>query len=350
MNQKALIAMSGGVDSSVAAYLMLQKGYDCMGATMRLYDKFPLDDEKNLSDINDAKSVCSTLGIDFHVLECREEFKKEVINRFISIYENGGTPNPCIECNRYMKFGFFLEAAKSLGCDKIATGHYARVTEENGRFYLKKAADVKKDQTYFLYSLTQQQLKMVEFPLGSMTKDEIRLLAKEQGFVSAHKSDSQDICFVPDGDYINVIKSFTNKEYPTGNFVDVFGNSLGTHGGIINYTVGQRKGLGIAFGEKMYVKEKNVNTNEVVLAKNEDLFSNSLDAYDFNWIVFDNPPDKIKAKAKVRYSTTEADCTVFATGKDTVHIEFATPQRAIAKGQAVVIYDGDTVLGGGTIK
>ena len=350
MNKKALIAMSGGVDSSVAAYLMQNKGYDCVGATMRLYDKFPDDEEKNLSDIRDAESVCNTLGIDFHVLDYRNEFKKEVIDRFISIYENGGTPNPCIECNRYMKFGKFLDVADNLNCFKMATGHYARVTEENGRFYLKKAADPKKDQTYFLYSLTQQQLKRVEFPLGAMQKDEIRALAVEKGFVSAHKSDSQDICFVPDGEYINVIKSFTDKIYPKGNFIDINGNILGSHGGIINYTVGQRKGLGIAFGEKMYVKEKNSVTNEVVLSTNEKLFSNSLDAEDFNWIVFDNPPEKLTAKAKVRYSTTEAECTCFVTDKNKVHIEFATPQRAIAKGQAVVLYDGDTVLGGGTIK
>ena len=350
MNEKALIAMSGGVDSSVAAYLMQQKGYDCMGATMRLYDKYGSDEEKNLSDINDAKSVCNTLGIGFYVFDFRREFKEDVINRFISIYEKGGTPNPCIECNRYMKFGRFLDAASELGCSKMATGHYARIEEADGRFYLKKAADEKKDQTYFLYSLNQEQLSRVEFPLGDMTKPEIRELATDLGFVSAHKSDSQDICFVPDGEYINVIKSFTNKIYPEGNFTDISGNKIGTHSGIINYTIGQRKGLGIAFGEKMYVKEKNILTNEVVLAKNDELFSSSLDAVDFNWIVYDNPPQKLKAKAKVRYSTREDSCTVFVTDKNKVHIEFDTPQRAIAKGQAVVLYDGDIVLGGGTIK
>ena len=350
MKTKVLIAMSGGVDSSVAAYLMQEKGFECIGATMRLHDKFHQDEEKNLSDINDAKSVCNLLGIDFHVLDYREEFKKEVIERFISIYEKGGTPNPCIECNRYMKFGVFLDAALNLGCEKMATGHYARIEESNGRFYLKKAVDERKDQSYFLYSLTQEQLKRVEFPLGDMTKDEIRLLASKRGFVSAHKSDSQDICFVPDGEYVSVIKNYTQKEYPKGDFIDVSGKKIGTHLGIINYTVGQRKGLGTAFGEKMYVKEKNPLENEVVLAKNEDLFSHSLDACDFNWIVFDNPPQKLKAKAKVRYSTKESDCTVFVTGEKEVHIEFSEPQRAIAKGQAVVIYDGDVVLGGGTIR
>ncbi|MBO7289291.1 MAG: tRNA 2-thiouridine(34) synthase MnmA [Clostridia bacterium] len=350
MKTKVLIAMSGGVDSSVAAYLMQQKGYECVGATMRLHDKFPNDENKNLSDINDARSVCNSLGIDFRVLDCREEFKKEVIERFISIYENGGTPNPCIECNRYMKFGVFLNAALNLGCEKMATGHYARIEEAGGRFYLKKAADEKKDQSYFLYSLTQEQLKRVEFPLGDMTKDEIRSLAAERNFVSAHKSDSQDICFVPDGEYVSVIKNYTKKEYPQGDFTDSLGNKIGTHLGIINYTVGQRKGLGTAFGEKMYVKEKNPLENIVVLGKNEDLFSNSLDAEDFNWIAFDNPPPEFTAKAKVRYSAKEDSCTVFVSDKSKVHIEFNTPQRAIAKGQAVVLYDGDTVIGGGTIR
>lgn len=350
MKTKVLIAMSGGVDSSVAAYLMQQKGYECVGAIMRLHDKFPNDEIKNLSDANDAKSVCDLLGIDFHILECREEFKKEVIERFVSIYEKGGTPNPCIECNRYMKFGVFLDAALKLGCDKMATGHYARIEEADGRFYLKKALDPRKDQSYFLYSLTQEQLKRVEFPLGDMTKDEIRSLAAQRGFVSAHKSDSQDICFVPDGEYVNVIKNYTKKDYPQGDFKDVLGNKIGTHLGIINYTVGQRKGLGTAFGEKMYVKEKNPSENIVVLGKNEDLFSNSLDAEDFNWIAYDNPPEKFTAKAKVRYSAKEDDCTVFVTNKTKVHIEFATPQRAVAKGQAVVLYNGDIVIGGGTIR
>jgi len=349
MKQKALIAMSGGVDSSVAAYLMQQKGYECIGATMRLYDKFPQDEEKNLIDISDAKSVCNLLGINFHVLDYREEFKKEVIDRFISIYEIGGTPNPCIECNRYMKFGKLFDASVKLGCDKIATGHYARVEEDNGRFYLKKALDPKKDQTYFLYSLSKSRLARIEFPLGTMSKEEIRSLAMEKGFVSAHKSDSQDICFVPDGQYIDIIKSFTGKIYPQGDFVDVSGNKIGTHEGIINYTVGQRKGLGTSFGKKVYVKEKDILKNEVILATNEELFSQKLDADDFNWIAFDNPPDKFKAKAKVRYSAKEEGCTVYTLSETKVHIEFDTPQRAIAKGQAVVLYDGDTVIGGGTI-
>jgi len=349
MNKKALIAMSGGVDSSVAAYLMQKNGYTCEGATMRLYDKYPGDEEKNLSDINDAKSVCTALGINFHVLDYRDTFKKEVIDRFVSVYENGGTPNPCIECNKYMKFGMFLDAATDLGCDKIATGHYARITEEGGRFYLKKAVDEKKDQTYFLYSLDQSRLSRVEFPLGDMTKDEIRHLATQQGFVSAHKSDSQDICFVPDGDYISVIKSVSGKNYPVGDFVDINGDKIGTHSGIINYTVGQRKGLGMAFGEKVYVKEKDISLNRVVLAKNDNLFDYKLDACDFNWIVYDTPPEKTVAWAKIRYAARPELCTVYVTDKDKVHIEFNSPQRAIAQGQAVVLYDGDTVLGGGTI-
>ncbi len=349
MNEKTLIAMSGGVDSAVAAYLMQKNGFDCQGATMRLYDKFGKDEEKNLNDINDAKSVCEALGMKFHVLDYRNEFKKEVIDRFISIYENGGTPNPCIECNRFMKFGLFLDSAINLGCKKIATGHYARIEKSGSRYYLKKAADIKKDQTYFLYSLTQDKLEKVHFPLGDMTKDEIRRIAVKQGFVSAHKSDSQDICFVSGGDYISVIKNFTMKDYPKGDFVDISGKVIGTHEGIINYTVGQRKGLGTAFGERVYVMEKDIENNRVVIGKNDDLFSKSLDAADFNWIAFDNPKDGLKASAKVRYSTGEAECTAFITGEKKVHIEFKTPQRAIAKGQAVVLYDSDIVLGGGTI-
>ncbi len=349
MKTKSLIAMSGGVDSSVAAYLMQKSGYDCMGATMRLYDKYAQGDQRNLSDINDAKSVCDTLGIDFHTFDCRKEFEYEVIRRFILSYESGGTPNPCIECNRYMKFGLFLAEADRLGCNVIATGHYARIEQSNGRFYLKKAADAKKDQTYFLYSLTQSQLSRTVFPLGDLTKEQIRSVASDRGFVSAHKSDSQDICFVPDGDYIGIIRAFTRRTYPQGDFVDVSGRVIGAHQGIINYTIGQRKGLGTAFGQRLYVKEKDAVQNRVVLAQNEDLFSNSLDADDFNWIAFDTPPSALKAKAKVRYSQKEDECTVFVIDTNKVHIEFNTPQRAIAKGQAVVLYDGGTVLGGGTI-
>lgn len=345
MNPKVLVAMSGGVDSSVAAYIMKCEGFLCSGAIMRLFDK----SEAPLTDIDDAHTVCDKLGIDFHVLDLRDEFKSCVIDSFISAYENGATPNPCIECNRHLKFDRFLSEAQKLGIDLIATGHYANIEYSGDRYYLKKGIDPSKDQSYVLYNLTQHQLAHTVFPLGELTKADIRAIAEERGFVNARKKDSQDICFVPDGDYASVIKSFTGREYPCGNFVDTSGNVIGTHSGLINYTIGQRKGLGCAFGEKMYVKGKNTSANEVVLARDEELFSSSLDAGSFNWISFDNPPDKLATSAKIRYSAKEAPCTVYATGENSVHIEFNAPQRAIAKGQSVVLYDGDYVLGGGVI-
>ena len=339
-----MVGMSGGVDSSVTALVLKKQGYSLCGATLFLCGN---SDEKNAQD---SLSVCNKLGIEHFIFDLKTEFSETVINDFIAEYKRGNTPNPCIVCNRCIKFGEMIDLALQNGCNKIATGHYARVEKSsNGRFLLKKAVDESKDQSYVLYMLTQEQLSRVVLPLGEYSKSEVRALALESELICADRPDSQDICFVPEGEYINVIKSYTNKAYPQGDFVDILGNKLGTHGGIINYTVGQRKGLGVAFGEKMYVKEKNVHTNEVVLAKNEDLFSNSLDASHFNWIAFDNPPPSIRAKAKVRYSTKEDDCTVFITGKSDVHIEFDSSQRAIAKGQAVVLYDGDIVIGGGTI-
>lgn len=345
MNKKALIAMSGGVDSCVAAYITKTCGYTCSGATMRLYDK----DTNPSSDIDDARSVCDRLGIEFHLFDFRDEFKECVIDSFISSYENGDTPNPCIECNRHMKFGRFLNEAINLGMDYIVTGHYAATEKSGSRYFLKKGSDSAKDQSYFLYNLTQFQLSHTLFPLGTMTKPEIRRIAEENGFVTARKKDSQDICFVPDGDYISVIKRFTDKHYPCGNFVDKHGKILGTHSGLINYTIGQRKGLGCAFGERLYVSDKNIATNEVVLVKNDELFSSSLDAKDFNWIAFDTPPEKLHTTAKIRYSANGSPATVYLTGEGTVHIEFDSPQRAIASGQSVVLYDGDYVVGGGII-
>ncbi len=343
MNSRALIAMSGGVDSSVAAHLMMKSGYECTGATMRLYDKEGSD------DAGDARRVCEKLGIDFHIFDLRDSFKKFVIDDFVSSYENCATPNPCVVCNKHLKFSSFLEYTDMLGCDYMVTGHYARIEEENGRFLLKKAYDSSKDQSYFLYCLNQYQLSRTKFPLGTLTKDEIRNIALSEGFVTAKKRDSQDICFVPDGDYVSVICKYSGKSYPKGNFVNTEGKVIGTHSGIVNYTIGQRKGLGVGFGEKVYVCEKRADTNEVVLGRNEDLFKRTLDAKDFNWTAFDKAPEKIKAKAKIRYGAKEEDAVIYSTSENTVHIEFLNPQRAIAAGQAVVLYDGDTVLGGGTI-
>ncbi len=346
MERKILVAMSGGVDSAVAAYLLQKESCDCSGAIMRLFDK---SGAGALSDAEDAKSICRKLNIDFHILDCRNEFKEKVIDSFIAVYENGGTPNPCVICNRYLKFDLFLKKAQELGIEYMATGHYARIEKSGSRYLLKKGVDPTKDQSYMLYSLNQHQLSRALFPLGTMTKTEIRQIAEENGFVNARKKDSQDICFVPDGDYASVIKEFTGKTYPCGNFVNLSGDILGTHQGLINYTVGQRKGLGCAFGEKLYVKEKNIASNEVVLARNDELFSASLNACDFNWIAFDKAPDTVSANVKIRYSASESPARITVTGEHEVHIEFESPQRAIAKGQAVVAYDGEYVIGGGTI-
>lgn len=350
--KKAIIAMSGGVDSSVSAKLCIDSGYECVGATMKLHNGF--EEEENscctTSDIEDAKAICHRLGIEHYVFDFSEDFDEKVIKKFINAYEIGATPNPCIECNRYLKFEKLFEKMRSLGYDYVVTGHYARIEKSGDRFLLKKAVDHTKDQSYVLYSLTQEQLAHTLFPLGEFEKSYAREIAEENGFINARKKDSQDICFVPDGDYAAFIESYANKKYPCGDFVDKNGNVLGEHKGIIRYTIGQRKGLGLSLPAPMYVCDKDVCKNQVVLCSNDELFSKSLDADGFNWIAFDNPPEVIRAKARIRYNQVEEPATIFVTGKDTAHIEFDSPQRAIAKGQAVVIYDGDVVLGGGTIK
>lgn len=351
--QKALIAMSGGVDSSVAAYLTKNFGYDCIGITMKLYnnDDAGISKEKtccSADDIADARNVCNKLDIPYYVFNFTDDFKKNVIDRFIKAYECGRTPNPCIDCNKYLKFDRLYQRAKETGNDYIVTGHYARIEKIGERYILKKAVDLSKDQSYVLYSLTQEQLAHTMFPLGNMSKTEARSIAEENGFINAYKHDSQDICFVPNGDYASVIEHHTGKTYPEGNFVTKDGKILGKHKGIIRYTIGQRKGLGLALPEPMYVCEKCIEKNEVVLCKNEELFSKELTASDFNWIMYDNPPEKFRAKAKIRYNQTEQWAEVHVKGDD-VKLIFDEPQRAIATGQAVVLYDGDAVIGGGTI-
>ena len=352
---KALISMSGGVDSSLAAKLMKDKGLDCIGCTMKLYHNEDAGIESSrtccsLDDVEDARSVAYKLGMPFYVFNFTDAFRDTVIRKFIESYENGITPNPCIDCNRYMKFDKLYERAKTLGCDYIVTGHYARIEEENGKFVLKKALDETKDQSYVLYSMTQDQLVHTMFPIGSMQKTEVRAIAEESGFVNADKPDSQDICFVPNGDYASVIELQTGKESAEGNFVDKQGNNLGRHKGVIHYTIGQRKGLGVSSTEPLYVCNICPKDGNVVLGSNDDLFSREADVSDFNWISGEVPGSEFRCKAKIRYRQPEQWVTVIPTGADTVHIVFDEPQRAITPGQAAVFYDGDTVLGGGTIK
>lgn len=351
--KKAIIAMSGGVDSSVAAYLMKKNGFDCIGATMKLYDNedINISSEKtccSLDDIEDARAVAHKLSMPYYVFNFKEEFKEKVIDKFIRTYETGGTPNPCIDCNSQLKFKKLFQRMKELEFDYVVTGHYARIEEKDDWFYLKKGKDITKDQSYVLYSLTQEQLAHILFPLGDFTKNEIREIAQEQGFVNAKKRDSQDICFVPDGDYTSFIESYTGKKYPQGNFTDINGNVLGKHQGIIRYTNGQRKGLGIALGKPVYVVGKDIEKNTVILGLNDDLFSSELTADSFNWII-PNVSREIKCKARVRYNMKEQSATAYVNDDGTVKVVFDAPQRAITKGQAVVLYSNDSVLGGGTI-
>ena len=353
--EKVLIAMSGGVDSSVAAYLMKKRGCDCVGVTMRLFsnDDIGLSREKSccsLDDVQDARSVAAKLAIPYYVFNFTGDFKSQVIDRFTSAYACGQTPNPCIDCNRYLKFERLYERAQLMGCDAVVTGHYARIGREGGRWVLKKALDASKDQSYVLYSLTQEQLAHTRLPLGEFAKTDTRRIAEELGFFNARKPDSQDICFVPDGDYAAFIERTTGKTYPEGNFVDEQGNVLGRHRGIIHYTVGQRRGLGIAAETPLYVKRIDPERNEVVLCRDEALYSRTLTAKELNWMAFETPPDSFRASAKIRYRHTEQPCTVKVLPGGRVAVEFDEPQRAATPGQAVVFYDGDTVLGGGVIE
>ena len=341
--KRALIAMSGGVDSSVSALLTLKQGLSCIGATMRLFTNEILEDAQestccSLDDVEDARSVAYRLGMPYHVFNFGKEFR-----------EQGLTPNPCIDCNRYLKFDALLQRALTLGCDYVVTGHYARIRQENGRYLLYKAADLSKDQTYFLYSLTQEQLAHILFPLGELTKAEVRQLAEENGFINAKKRDSQDICFVPDGDYMAFLERYTGKQYPAGDFLDSNGKIVGQHRGAVAYTCGQRKGLGLAMGEPVYVCSKDMKANTVTVGPNEALFSRNLRANDWNWFPFPALTKPIKVKAKARSRMTEQNATVYPEENGFARVEFDEPQRAITPGQAVVLYDGDTVIGGGTI-
>lgn len=350
--KKALIAMSGGVDSGVAAYFMKNSGYECIGVTMKLYDNEDIGVARentccSLDDIEDARSVASRLGIAHYVFNFKDEFEKKVIDKFIRTYELGATPNPCIDCNKNLKFDKLMQRMKELGFDYVVTGHYADIEEKDGWFYLKKGKDLSKDQSYVLYSLTQEQLAHTLFPLGRFTKEEIREIAEKNGFINARKKDSQDICFVPDGDYAKFIKEYAGKEYPSGDFVDKNGNVLGKHRGVIHYTIGQRKGLGLAMGRPVFVCAKDLEKNTIVIGTNDDLMKTELTAVDVNWII-PEVKEKIRCMAKTRYNMTEKPCTVYPQGEN-IRVVFDEPVRAVTPGQAVVLYDGEYVLGGATI-
>lgn len=357
MNNKAIIAMSGGVDSSVAACLMKEQGYTCMGVTMKLFQNEDVGLSRehtccSMDDVEDARSVARQLDMPFYVFNFSDRFQECVIDKFINAYENGATPNPCIDCNRYLKFDKLFQRAKELEYDYVVTGHYARIEYDSasGRYLLKKALDGDKDQSYVLYNLTQEQLKHVMFPLGELTKPEVREIAAKHSFINAKKHDSQDICFVVNGSYADFIEDYTGKTYPEGNFIDSEGRVLGKHRGIIRYTVGQRKGLGLSFPEPMYVCGVSLADNTVTLGKHEELFSNVLTARDINLISVPRIEKPVRVKAKVRYRHPEQWATVTQTDDDELRVEFDEPQRAVTKGQSVVLYDGDIVVGGGTIQ
>ena len=353
--KKALIGMSGGVDSSVAALLMLRAGYECIGATMRLYDNDMIGLEKghtccSLDDVEDARSVARRLGIPHYVFNFKDDFREKVIKKFASGYLRGQTPNPCIDCNRYMKFDKLFERAKLLGCDKIATGHYARIEFDGRKYQLKKALDKSKDQSYVLYMLTQEQLAHTLFPLGSLHKTDTRAIADTAGLSSAHKPDSQDICFVPDGDYAAAIERLAGIKAPCGNFIDASGKVIGTHRGITHYTVGQHRGLGLSLPERRYVCSIDAENSTVTLGGSDELYSSTAEVRGFNWISGETPAEPIRCTAKIRYRQPEQPATAIAHSDGSVTLHFDAPQRAVTPGQAAVLYDGDTVLGGEIVR
>ena len=355
-DRSALIAMSGGVDSSVAAYLMLKAGYRCMGANMRLHQDAGTGLERlrtccTRQDMEDAAGVAEQLGIPFEILVYSIEFQKQVVDKFIRVYEAGGTPNPCIDCNRFLKFDLLLRDAEARGYHDVVTGHYARTGYDEGtdRWLLTKALDAGKDQTYFLYTLTQRQLARVQFPLGGMEKQQVRELAERLGLVNAEKRDSQDICFVPDGDYAAFMERSAGKAYPAGDFLDLEGRVVGRHKGAVRYTLGQRKGLGLSMGEPVYVCGKDMDANTVTVGPESALYAREVLVEDLNWIAVEDLAVPLRVGAKTRSRQREQPAWISPEAGGRVRIVFDRPQRAVTPGQAAVFYSGSTVVGGGTI-
>jgi tRNA-specific 2-thiouridylase len=355
-NDKVLVAMSGGVDSSVAAYLLQQQGYDCTGATMRLFDNELIGEAVessccSLADVEDARGVCDRLGIPYYVFNYSDTFAEKVIEPFVRAYEHGATPNPCIACNRHLKFEHLLARALTNNYGSVATGHYARVRydEPTDRYQLLKGLDTNKDQSYVLYGLTQAQLAHLKLPLGELTKAEVREFANSMGFINADKPESQDICFVPDGDYGSFIRRYRGTSYAPGNIVDSAGKVLGEHQGIIDYTIGQRKGLGVAVGHPLYVTRIDPNTNTVTIGPQEELYASTAIVRDINMVALPQLKGRVELTAKHRYRTPAHPAQVEQLSADTLQVDFLHPQKALTPGQALVLYNADQVIAGGTI-
>ena len=350
MSMKIAVGLSGGVDSGVAAKLLIEEGHDVCGVTLRLLnEQTSAAKEQTERIIEEAAQAARLLGIPHRVYDFRAEFQKRIIDYFIKSYRSGETPNPCYICNKQIKFGLLLEQALREGCDAIATGHYAKVFQEpSGRYVLERGADVQKDQSYFLALLSQEQLSRTFFPLAELTKPEVRLIAEKAGLVNAHKSDSQDICFVPDGDYTAVIEALAPDAFPEGDFIDINGAKVGTHRGLHRYTIGQRRGLALPFGYPIYVVEKSAEHNTVTVGAGDALLAAACSVREVNWIA-EMPQEPFYAEVKTRYRQQLKKACIEPSGISRVRIVFTEPERAVARGQAAVFYCGSRVVGGGVI-